>query len=373
MKKCNQCNAFMERTEFGWKCSKCDYQEIIEKKEKIIDFDNENKSQLLKELQRLPLERKIQISITRIIEWHQHYNGNVCVSFSGGKDSTVILDLVRKMYPDVKGVFLDTGLEYPEVKNFIKTIDNIDWIYPVSYNKNTRKYDRITFKEILIEYGYPIISKDFAHAVECVKNNTDSNYMKKFDNNSEYCKKYGEKYCYEDFKYLLDSDFKISAKCCQFMKKNSLHRYMKENNLVPYIGLMASDSKLRRTAWMHSGCNAFNNQFPHSAPISIWTREDVLEYIDKYKIPYCDIYGDIVTDAHGWHSTTKARNTGCMFCLFGILYDDDENRFVKMKETHPKIYDYCINGGKYENGLWIPDEKGLGIGHVLDTINVRKE
>lgn len=53
----------------------------------------------LEEMQRLPLPRKIQITTARIIEWYQHYNGKVYVAFSGGKDSTVLLDIVRRIYP----------------------------------------------------------------------------------------------------------------------------------------------------------------------------------------------------------------------------------------------------------------------------------
>lgn len=79
----------------------------------------------LKELQSKSLEEKIQISTARIIEWYENWEGQVFVSFSGGKDSTVLLDLVRKLYPDVEGVFCDTGLELPEIREFVKTKDNI--------------------------------------------------------------------------------------------------------------------------------------------------------------------------------------------------------------------------------------------------------
>ena len=73
----------------------------------------------LEEMQRLPLQRKIQITTARIIEWYQHYDGKVYVAFSGGKDSTVLLDIVRRIYPDVPAVFSDTGLEFPEVREFV--------------------------------------------------------------------------------------------------------------------------------------------------------------------------------------------------------------------------------------------------------------
>lgn len=84
----------------------------------------------LEEMQRLPLQRKIQITTARIIEWYQHYDGKVYVAFSGGKDSTVLLDIVRRIYPDVPAVFSDTGLEFPEVREFVKSCENVTIVRP---------------------------------------------------------------------------------------------------------------------------------------------------------------------------------------------------------------------------------------------------
>lgn len=69
--------------------------------------DNKYTSEDLKIMQSWPLERKIQVTQTRIIEWYQKNDGKVYVSFSGGKDSTVLLDLVRRIYPDVPAVFYE--------------------------------------------------------------------------------------------------------------------------------------------------------------------------------------------------------------------------------------------------------------------------
>lgn len=108
----------------------------------------------LKELQSLPLNRKIQITQTRIIEWYQHYQGNVCISFSGGKDSTVLLHIARQIYPNIKAVFSNTGLEYPEIKEFVSTFDNVDIVTP-----------SMNFGQVISAYGYPLIGKEIAEAI----------------------------------------------------------------------------------------------------------------------------------------------------------------------------------------------------------------
>ena len=109
----------------------------------------------LQQLQALPLSLKIRMTKDRIRQWINTYGENgVYVSFSGGKDSTVLLHMVREDYANVRGMFVDTGLEYPEIRQFIKGFENIDWIKP-----------SMNFKKVIEKYGYPFISKEVSENV----------------------------------------------------------------------------------------------------------------------------------------------------------------------------------------------------------------
>ena len=108
----------------------------------------------LKMLQSLPLNLKIEKTRLRIKEWYEYWDGEVYISFSGGKDSTVLLDIVRNMYPDVLAVYSDTGLEYPSVRSFAQSKENVTFLKP-----------KMNFKQVIIKYGYPIIGKEVAGTV----------------------------------------------------------------------------------------------------------------------------------------------------------------------------------------------------------------
>ena len=123
---------------------------------------NQFTNERLKEMQSWDLDRKIATSLTRIAEFANHFNNQVYVSFSGGKDSTVLLDLVRKVVPDIPAVFVDTGLEFPELRQFVKNTQNVITLRP-----------EISFRKVIEKYGYPIISKAVSHNVSIAKRNPE--------------------------------------------------------------------------------------------------------------------------------------------------------------------------------------------------------
>ena len=117
----------------------------------------------LRQMQALPLEAKILKTQLRIREWYNYWHGDVYVSFSGGKDSTVLLHMAREIYPDIPAVFSDTGLEFPEIREFVKTIPNVTWLKP-----------DMNFRKVLETHGYPVVGKDQAHWIEQARNGNPS-------------------------------------------------------------------------------------------------------------------------------------------------------------------------------------------------------
>lgn len=305
----------------------------------------------LKIMQSWELERKIRVTQTRIIEWYIRFNGQVYISFSGGKDSTVLLNLARRIYPDIPAVFVDTGLEYPEIKEFVKTQDNVTIVKPEK-----------SFRQVILEYGYPIASKEVAKKIHYAKQGSE--WAVKYVNGTAVDKE-GNPSKYRVSKRwlkLLDAPFDVSAYCCDVMKKRPMTRFEKETGYKPILGTMAIESQLRTTGWLRTGCNAFDSKHQRAQPMSFWIEQDVLQYLKQFNIPYASVYGDIVEDEKGKLKTTGCSRTGCVFCGFGCHLEREPNRFQRLKQTHPKLHEYCMK--PIEDG-------GLGMKDVLDYIGVK--
>lgn len=310
----------------------------------------------LAQMQSLPLEAKIRMTQRRIKEWYDHWDGNVYVAFSGGKDSTVLLHLVRFLYPDVPAVFVDTGLEFPEIKAFVKTFDNVTILRP-----------KMSFRQVIEKYGYPVVSKKTARGIRDVRRNKAG---AKNDNITNlrltgYTKdgRYAPSYKLpQKWLKLVDAPFDVSEQCCAEMKKKPMHLYAKATGRKPMTAVMADESEMRTQTWVKYGCNMYDAHEPISNPMSFWTEQDVLQYLYTNHINIASVYGDIVCDSLGNWRTTQEHRTGCIFCGFGAHLEKSLNRFERLKQTHPQLWDYCMKP-------W--NEGGLGMREVLTYCGIK--
>ena len=306
----------------------------------------------LRLMQNYPLSLKVEKSKLRIKEFVEQIGEENCyISFSGGKDSTVLLDLTRNLYPDMVAVFSNTGLEYPELVEFVKNKSNIVIVKPEK-----------SFKKVIEEEGYPVVSKKVARAIRDLKNPTDKNvnvrnlYLTGKTMNGNDCpsRKLPKKW----YK-LIDSPFPVSEKCCDYLKKNPIKKYERESKKRPITGIMASESDMRKTEYLKNGCNSFKENKERCNPLGFWTEQDILKYIKENNLEYASVYGDIIRDEKGVYYTTGEKRTGCVFCMLGCHLEPEPNRFQRLKNTHPNLYNYCMNN--------------LGIKEVLEYIDVKYE
>jgi len=336
----------------------------------------------LKQMQSLPLQAKIQMTRQRIRGWIDEFGEDgVYVSFSGGKDSAVLLDIVRKDYPDVEAVFVNTGLEYPSVRKFAESKENVTVLRPT-----------MNFRDVIIKHGYPIIGKEVSLKIKEIRKCPNGYASKSFNG-----ERANTAYDYSSYSYLLNAPFNISDMCCNVMKKLPVKKYEKSNNRVGITAQMADESKARLTEWLKNGCNAFEKKRPISNPMSFWTENDVLQYIHENNLPIAEAYGEVVRDwdkeglvegqidfyeslaeiIPGYelpytYKTTGCKRTGCVFCAFAIT--QDKERFTRLSEQEPKLCDYVMRGGEFnENGMWQPSKNGLGYWFMLEWLNIHGE
>ena len=297
----------------------------------------------LRQLQALPLEMKIKLSERRIRDWVSYWGEDgVYISFSGGKDSTVLLDICRRLYPNLVAVYSDTGLEFPEIREFVKTKENVVWVKP-----------EMTFKKVIEKCGYPCISKEQAEWIHRIRSGAkNTKDIQKFFYGIRTNGETSRFKLSERWKFMLNAPFDIGAGCCSEMKKKPINKYAKETGRVPILGTMAAESAVRTTTWLRYGCNAFDNTRATSAPLSFWTDDDIWEYIHRFNIPYCKIYD------------MGYVRTGCVFCMFGVHFDKTPNRFQQLQKTHPQLWRYCMKS--YDDG-------GLGMREVLEFMGIPYE
>ena len=249
------------------------------------------------------------------------------VSYSGGKDSTILLYLSRIIKKDIRAIFFNTTNEFPEMYRFLKNIDGIEWVQP-----------EMNLKQVIEKFGFPLISKEQSQYLREYRH-AKSEKHKYLRLNGRPDKPYQGKIS-NKWQHLINAPFEISEKCCYYLKKKPAIKFEKETGLKPIIGTSVNESTLRKQKYLVTGCNSFDTKRIASYPLSIWTEENKWDFIRKNKIPYCGIYDKGETQ------------TGCMVCGFGCQYDD---RFERLKEIEPKAYKTAMeltnNGVTYYDAI----------------------
>lgn len=321
----------------------------------------------------LPYSIKLGIARDRIRTWYNKFDGMVYVSRSGGKDSDVLGHMVRQMYPKVPHVYCNAGLDYSSVREHAQQECDVT-LYPEK-----------THVQILTKCGYPIISKEVSQTIRearmGLKNGLYKYRLEKLDG-TYVDPKTGElsQYNMSKYKFLLYAPFRISEECCNLSKKAPFKAYEKETGRKAILGTTIEESRLRKEKWLRYGCNAFGAERPTSQPLSIFSEQDILNYIMQNNVKLAGAYGSLKYVNNGMYyenplitdglklTTTGCKRTGCCFCLFGISQETD--RLLRLKQLEPKKYDYIMRGGMFDSdGMWVPGNRGLGFKFVIDWLN----
>lgn len=239
------------------------------------------------------------------------------ISFSGGKDSTVLHYLIDEALPGnhIPRVYADTGIEYNAVKAFVKELqtqdDRIQIIKP-----------SVNIKQMLERDGYPFKSKGHSHVLAIYQQSGMGNTVKRYlyDNRSKFN-------CPKALKYQFDDDFdlKISEKCCQRMKKEPFKRWEKENGRsIVLTGMMASEGGLRESI---QSCiiTDKDGKLKKFHPLLKVSEEWENWYIQERNIKLCKLY----------YPPFSFKRTGCKGCPYALgLQEQLEVMYTLMPEEY---------------------------------------
>lgn len=325
-------------------------------------------------MQNLPYEVKVKRAELRAREFIERLDdmGKAAHVSVGGLDSITLLVFLRSIGLDIPAVSV-SALEDKSIQKVHKELG----VIRITPGKSK--------KEILQEYGFPVISKKIAGRIELLQNPTEKNKTVRhaiitgecgeqghFAKNSrmKLPNKWLELFAgYENenegVAYQI-APFKVSNKCCLHMKEKPCDHWAKEHNSAPFLGLMASEGGQREESLVEHGCNYFGKTVIRSAPFAPFLRQDLLQLALDLKVPVPEIYGEIRRKSDGKLYTTKAQRTGCNMCGFGIHLEKRPHRFDRLRERNPKEWEFWMyrcctdpkTGEKY------------GWGRVLDYIGV---
>lgn len=298
----------------------------------------------------MPFELKPSYSMKRVLQWHDYWDGNIYISFSGGLDSTILAYVVCMAYQKyhLKGkiplVFCNTKTEFPELRLFTK--DYVKWLQNKFPDLDIERVELIPTHDIRWVFenkGFPIISKYTASKIKKLRYGKLSDKYRNYLLYGDERGKFGM--LAKKWQYLADKNktqFDISDACCEEIKKKPFKKYVRETGRQPFIGITQDEGFQRENQYNHTGCNVYNGSTIKSQPLGFWTKQDVLQFALKHQIPICSVYGDIICE-NGIYKTTKEQRTGCVICGFGCHLEKEPNRLQRLACTHQKMYDFGMN------------------------------
>lgn len=319
----------------------------------------------VRERLKYPYEIKVKMTERRLSEFITYYGeSGVVVCISGGLDSTAAMHFIHKRYPDVEAICV-LGIECRDNIEMVMKIRD-EW----GVNVNIAK-PRKSQQAVLKEFGYPIVSKRAAKSLNHLQNPTEKNANSRrlaltgITNEGRYAKTL---VLAKKWRFLIKAPFKISNKCCYYMKETPVQNWTKENGKASIVATLVEESQSRLNGYCkRGGCNSFDGQ-GESTPFSFWTRQDILRYLYENNVEISKAYGRIEQDEDGNFYTTKAERTGCPICMFGMERDGTPNRFQRMyyednrrwqqaifKWGYKEVLDFFIENG-FTNYQYYPQE-----------------
>lgn len=166
-----------------------------------------------------------------------------------------------------------------------------------------------------------------------------------------------------------EAPFRVSNKCCYYLKEKPCDDWAREHNSWPFLGLMASEGGQREEALVEHGCNYYGKTVMRSAPFAPFMRQDILQLAIDLQVPIPKIYGEIKRTPDGALYTTKAQRTGCSMCGFGIHLEKRPHRFDRLREENPEEWKFWM----HECCTDVNTGEKYGWGRVLDWIGVEWE
>lgn len=342
--------------------------------ERMKENHTDEKVASFKVKQKLPYEAKIHYAYIRAWEFYNECSkrGLNCHVSVGGLDSITLLLFLRSI-----------GIAVPAVSVSVLEDKSIQAIHKELGVISLKPLKSKT--QVLQECGFPVLSKETASKIELLQNPSPKNATVRHaiitgetgaygGNRTGTRMKLAQKWLElfagsenerEDVQYQC-APFKVSAKCCYYLKEKPCDDWAKKHNSVPYLGLMASEGGRREKSLMINGCNYFGKTAIRSAPFAIFDRQDLLHLAIDLHVPVPEIYGVIDRKEDGTLYTTRAQRTGCSMCGFGIQLEKRPHRFDRLYEDNPKEWDFWM----YRCVKDPVTNEVYGWGKVLDYIGV---